>query len=489
MQNLTPTMTAVMLVTTVWLATPNPALTATATVAMPPTRLAAAIGTPQIAAIAEKITVRIDGQAPGSGVLFARQGQTYYVLTAAHVVATADEYDIVTPDGQKYRLNYALVKTLAGVDLAIVQFNSSRTYDLAKLGDSSLMRRGMNTYVSGWPATGTELTRSNLQFQPGLISASSQARQDNGYGLVYSNNTLPGMSGGAVLNDQGEVIGIHGRGEAERLQQTDNSEVVVKLGFNQGVPINTFLALAPQTGLPLGLRNVQPVVATASQNADDLFAKGLNLIRARNYREAVTVFDDAIQKDPKDARLYVNRGNARFNLRDSQGAITDYNQALQLDPQDTHKALLNRGKVYIALGRLSNALADYNQAIQIAPNRDAEVYLQRASVYERWNNRLQAISDLNQAIRLQPLSAEAYSRRGANFAAMGNQLRAMSDFNQALRLDLRSASAYYGRAELHAQQGNRAQALADYQRAAQFYLGQGNFEMHRQVQQKLRMLR
>jgi tetratricopeptide (TPR) repeat protein len=451
----------------------------------------AAMNTTQVAAIAEQITVRIDGQAPGSGILLAKQGQTYFVLTAAHVVATPDEYDVVTPDGQKYRVNYSQVKKLAGADLAIVPFTSTRTYTVAKLGDSSQVRRGMTTYVAGWPASGSDLTRNNLQFQPGLISAISQTQQDNGYGLVYSNNTLPGMSGGAVLNDQGEVIGIHGRGEAERLQQTDNSEVVVKLGFNQGVPINTFLALAPQTGLQLGLRNVQPLVATASRNADDLLLKGLNFFRAKNYSEALKAFDEAIQLEPKDARLLTQRGRTRLNLRDANGAVADFTQAIQLDPKDANFAYLYRGDVYASQQRFPLALADYNQGIQLNPNGNPEFYIQRSKVYARWNNRLQAMMDLTQALRLRPLSAEAYALRGSNLAAMGprEQMRAMNDFNQALRLDLRQADAYFGRAGLHAQMGNRALALSDYQRAAQFYLGQGNFEMHRKAQQQLQQLR
>ncbi|WP_448562330.1 hypothetical protein [Trichothermofontia sp.] len=41
----------------------------------------------QIEALARQLTVRIWGPGdPGSGVIIAQQGTTYYVLTAAHVV-------------------------------------------------------------------------------------------------------------------------------------------------------------------------------------------------------------------------------------------------------------------------------------------------------------------------------------------------------------------------------------------------------------------
>jgi S1-C subfamily serine protease len=208
----------------------------------------------EIAAYAEKITVRIDGQNPGSGVLFARKGQTYYVLTSAHVVATEDEYVVVTPDNQRQAVVYKRIKKLAGADLAIIQFDSPNSYQLAKLGDSNQSQRGTVTYVSGWPAGGTAITKPTLLFTQGLVSASPQVAQSDGYELIYTNNTLPGMSGGPVLNAYGHLIGIHGRAETARQEQTANPDIVLKVGLNLGIPINLIMTLVPKAGLNLALR-------------------------------------------------------------------------------------------------------------------------------------------------------------------------------------------------------------------------------------------
>ncbi len=54
----------------------------------------------QVSAMAEQVTVLIQGQNPGSGVIIGQSGDSYFVLTAKHVVATPDEYYIVTPDQQ-----------------------------------------------------------------------------------------------------------------------------------------------------------------------------------------------------------------------------------------------------------------------------------------------------------------------------------------------------------------------------------------------------
>ena len=53
--------------------------------------------------IAKDITVRItSGTNGGSGVLIAKKGNTYLVLTNAHVTRRTTQFEIQAPDGQKY---------------------------------------------------------------------------------------------------------------------------------------------------------------------------------------------------------------------------------------------------------------------------------------------------------------------------------------------------------------------------------------------------
>ncbi|NJN39560.1 MAG: trypsin-like peptidase domain-containing protein [Acaryochloridaceae cyanobacterium CSU_3_4] len=187
-------------------------------------------------------------QNPGSGVVIAKTGNTYYVLTAKHVVATADEYEIIASDGKRYTLDYRQVKSFPGIDLAVVQFQSNQNYAIARLGNSDQIKQGANVYVSGWPLPGTAITKSTHLVTEGKV-AGLQKGESEGYELLYGNSTAPGMSGGPVFNTEGQVIGIHGRAEGN---QTSG-----KVGINLGIPINLFLRSAPQTGLDLqklGLR-------------------------------------------------------------------------------------------------------------------------------------------------------------------------------------------------------------------------------------------
>lgn len=85
---------------------------------------------------AKQFTVRIDyPDGNGSGIIVAKNGETYYVLTAKHVVEQQEEYQIVTPDDQEHQVEPNKIKTLEGADLAVLQFQSGEMYQLATLAE------------------------------------------------------------------------------------------------------------------------------------------------------------------------------------------------------------------------------------------------------------------------------------------------------------------------------------------------------------------
>ncbi|MEA5509557.1 GUN4 domain-containing protein [Crocosphaera sp. UHCC 0190] len=196
----------------------------------------------QISRVAKEITVLIEGPGNnGTGVIINKRGNAYTLLTAGHVVASihsGEEAYALTQDGQRHQINTRNISIILGVDLAIVEFVSNRNYSTAKLGNGERLLEGMTVYVAGFPLPTAAIDRSIYTFVPGKVtSASSQGLKD-GYGLIYNNNTLPGMSGGPVLNEQGEVVAIHGRADTAQTQATGYDNIYVKTGLNLGIPLS-----------------------------------------------------------------------------------------------------------------------------------------------------------------------------------------------------------------------------------------------------------
>jgi hypothetical protein len=184
--------------------------------------------------IAKQITVMIGGlDGKGSGVIIDKDGNTYTVLTAYHVIKNPGVYDIITYDGEKYRIERS--QNVGKLDLALVKFTSSKNYPIAKIADSRTVREGSTVYYTGFPAEKANQPR-NYRFIPAPITGRRQDKE--GYELSYNGPPLQGMSGGPVLNEEGLLIAIHGKAETQSIiiQGVQRTEIV---GV-QGIPTEKF---------------------------------------------------------------------------------------------------------------------------------------------------------------------------------------------------------------------------------------------------------
>ncbi len=204
----------------------------------------------QISNIAEEITVQIflvrDGkrEKAGSGVVagFNRAQSEYYILTSRHVMEYAGDYQVKMPDGF-YGLSPVSSRELADLgleilpqlDVTVLKFRSLHNYPSAQLNYTSQLTNGQNVYVFGYPS----ILPVDRYFTQGYVT-SINANETHGYDFAYTNEVVPGTSGGPVLSQAGQVIGINGK--AERDPVTGRL-----IGF--GIPLSRFmtkpLPLAP----------------------------------------------------------------------------------------------------------------------------------------------------------------------------------------------------------------------------------------------------
>ena len=135
---------------------------------------AAAQSAETVAKVAQAITVRIEGANQGSGVLVKREGNRYTVLTAWHVVSDqkpGEELDIYTSDGQRHPIEKGSIKRLGEVDMAVMNFSSPNSYELAKVGEVMVLSMGSQIYVSGFPLPSSAVPTRLLRFKSGLVEA------------------------------------------------------------------------------------------------------------------------------------------------------------------------------------------------------------------------------------------------------------------------------------------------------------------------------
>ncbi|MCZ8040634.1 MAG: tetratricopeptide repeat protein, partial [Microcystis sp. LE17-20A] len=471
-------------------------------------------------------------------------GNIYTVLTAAHVLCEkiAEEktcvnftYTVVTRDGKTRNIEKSTIIRQEGVDLAVFQFESQDNYPVAEIANYN-PNTGDFVFAAGFPKIGNNPSKwlfsggtihdkeggllatrqSDLSTQQGG-TLQSVASLTGGYELVYTSITFGGMSGGAVLDSQGRVIGIHGRSEGAEGGK-------IQLGLSLGIPISTFIGLQERFKVkPQLLTTAQPqvsqqqkleifiaitigvIVPNTNAKADIWIERGGQLWRLERYEEAIKAFDEAIkQNDPDNVYLaWYGKGLALFELDKDQPAIEALQQAINTLPKREdlkkfHSSILQKqsvvyrylenyeqaltvinqaislvpnnpnyynekGGVLIELKRYDEGLAAINQAINLAPR--AAWYGNRGLVYHNQQKYELALSDYNKAIDINPNFAMAYNNRGNLYQDLQKYELALDDYNKAIELNRNFAGAYNNRGILYRRQQKYKLALDDYSKA------------------------
>ncbi|HEX7890872.1 MAG TPA: trypsin-like peptidase domain-containing protein, partial [Ramlibacter sp.] len=138
-------------------------------------------------------------QASGSGFFVSEQG---HIATSYHVVENALEITAVTMKGE--RLAATLVRSDKEKDLAILRV-ATRPAAVLAIRASAGIRRGERVYALGFPQT--LIQGEEVKVTDGLVSSLSGMR-DNPLMFQITNPIQPGNSGGPLITDEGQVVGV-----------------------------------------------------------------------------------------------------------------------------------------------------------------------------------------------------------------------------------------------------------------------------------------
>ena len=136
----------------------------------------------------------------GSGIVIRPDG---IIVTCAHVVENTDTVTVYLKNGQEYEAEVLGVDQKS--DLALLSIQAGNLTSV-ELGDSSKVHLGENVVAIGNP-----LGELNGSVTVGVISAIDRSVVIGDYNMTVLQTDAainPGNSGGALLNAQGQLIGI-----------------------------------------------------------------------------------------------------------------------------------------------------------------------------------------------------------------------------------------------------------------------------------------
>lgn len=307
--------------------------------------------------------------------------------------------------------------------------------------ESALRRMGKNTSVKIDEQLGREIClRENVR---GMISCgiASAGRQ-----YVVVARLVDPHSGEAVRSyaenagDQGQILGALGR-IATRIRR-DLGESLLSIR---------------RSNRPL------PLVTTSSFQALTKYAQGNELWRKGQYREAVKLFQSALEYDPDFAMAHAALGNAYLSHVFSEPALgkEQYDQALRHMDR-----LTDRERLYIQTAR-ENGLDHLEEAVRIyriylsAYPDDWGTRYSLGTLLMRHGQLMGAVEQLKETVRLAPNDASSRINLATSYRQLGQSNEALGAYAKAFELEptwitLDNLNQEYGFAQVMAGRPDKA---------------------------------
>lgn len=200
-------------------------------------------------------------QGSGSGIIISEDG---YIVTNQHVIDGATEVDVILNTGTTYSAQ--IIGQDEKTDLAVLKITpENETLTVAVLGDSTTVQVGELAVAIGNPM-GMEFAGS---VTAGIVSAVNRTMtiDNRTYNLIQTDAAInSGNSGGALINQYGEVIGIN----SVKLSSSDVEGMGFAIAISEAKPIiNDLMQSGHVTGRPL-------VGISISETRYGLFISGIS---------------------------------------------------------------------------------------------------------------------------------------------------------------------------------------------------------------------
>eukprot|EP01138_Halocafeteria_seosinensis_P013512 gb/GECG01013800.1/.p1 GENE.gb/GECG01013800.1/~~gb/GECG01013800.1/.p1 ORF type:complete len:571 (+),score=117.18 gb/GECG01013800.1/:1-1713(+) len=127
------------------------------------------------------------------------------------------------------------------------------------------------------------------------------------------------------------------------------------------------------------------------ERAMELKNKGNEAYKSGRYREAISVYEQALQEDDRILTCYTNMAAAKMMLGDYGGAAQNCEQAIKVDSQAI-RPYMRGGRAYLALGDFDKAKSMFTQAMVRDP-RDSKASEER-NIVDLTRRRLEKVEEL-----------------------------------------------------------------------------------------------
>lgn len=434
--------------------------------------------------IAEQITVKIDStqSGHGSGVIVAKNGNTYYILTANHVVRNADSYKVITHDGKSYAVE-KITPLEQGLDMAVVTFVSNQSYQIATIFPSNLSDPDPNnanlsgiTFLSGYPIPNAGLGNDSKR-------------------VLTTGQMLPKfMNYFDMANQMGQFINLTQQQQQNIQRQLENGEInprdMNNLWQQQGyvkreIDIQKQVFEEQILSIPWEL-NILGGLAIGVIDYSNLSARGMSGGPVLDTEGRLVAINTAAEQELKKSQTGIKYVNIGYSL----GIVIDKFLG-RIEKAGIKKEWLkiNNTDSYTDTDQLTNFSNYITSTLKVSSNNDAIEWFNYGNLLWRLGKKDEAIAALDKGIKIDTKLYYNYLLKGfllgenqffqgiqtitnvmnpqgqakAQQEQKRRQEQALIAYNEALKINPNLDQAWYYKGKLLYKMGNYQEALTSFE--------------------------
>ncbi len=165
-----------------------------------------------------------------------------------------------------------------------------------------------------------------------------------------------------------------------------------------------------------------------------LFERAISQGLIKQYTNSVSTYSLAIERNPINPFLYLNRSTTQAEMIDFISSIDNSYQRISIDSDPANRLNNTSSRTY----NYDEAISDLNKAIKLYPDF-AYSYYNRANLLALSGKMPEAYEDYTRAIELYPAFAEAYYNRGVIQIYMKDSGKGYIDISKAGELGISRA--------------------------------------------------
>jgi tetratricopeptide (TPR) repeat protein len=190
-----------------------------------------------------------------------------------------------------------------------------------------------------------------------------------------------------------------------------------------------------------------------------LVLAGITYARNAVWVNALTLWEDVMQKNPKSERAHNNIANIFQKQGLIDKAIHHYEIAIELNPYYS-EPYNNLGFAYKSKGLIDRAIEQFQIAVKINPS--ARHYFNLGNAYKNRGLIDRAIENLQIAVQRDPNFAKAHNNLGSAYAVKNLLYKAREHFQVAVQLDPNFAKAHNNLGNSYLTEGKYTKAIEHY---------------------------